>query len=153
MNIFSKITESRDGTMRLGLDLHGVISDMPEFFSFLTNAVMRAGGEVHIITGGATIDDKRLLERYNIRYTHLFSIVDHHKEIGTPVSGKHPKHGFDMISDEEWDKTKADYCRKNNIDLHIDDTLIYNNFFTTPFCRLWTHTHPKPGHKDPRHLD
>ncbi len=115
---------------------------------------MRAGGEVHIITGGATIDDKRLLDRYNIRYTHLFSIIDYHKEKGTPTSGKHPKYGFDMISDEEWDKTKADYCREHNIDLHIDDTLIYNNFFTTPFCRLWTHDHHiKPGHKDPRHLD
>ena len=53
-----------------------------------------------------------------------------------------------------WDHIKADYCRKHNISLHIDDTLIYNDFFTTPFARLWSHSNkPKPSHKDVRHLD
>lgn len=138
----------------ISLDLHGVISDMPEFFSFLTKTLIDAGCEVHIVTGGATEDDKKLLRDYNIKYTNFFSIVDYHKEMGTATSGLHPKYGFPMISDEEWDKTKADYCRDNKIDLHIDDTLIYNNYFTTPFARLWSHnSHGKPAHKDPRHLD
>jgi len=127
---------------------------MPEFFSFLTKTLIDAGCEVHIVTGGATEDDKKLLRDYNIKYTNFFSIVDYHKEMGTATSGLHPKYGFPMISDEEWDKTKADYCRDNKIDLHIDDTLIYNNYFTTPFARLWSHnSHGKPAHKDPRHLD
>jgi hypothetical protein len=154
MNKFTKIMEAKsNSTWRIGLDLHGVITDMPEFFSFFTNAMIAAGAEVHIVTGGATESDKELLKNYNIKYTHFFSIVDHHRKIGTPTSGKHPKYGFDMISDEEWDKTKGEYCRQHNIDLHIDDTLIYNNFFTTPFCRLWSHSNmPKPEHKDPRHL-
>lgn len=148
------LKENSTPKFKIGLDLHGVVTDMPEFFSFFTKAMISAGAEVHIITGGATEDDKKLLEEYDIRYTHFFSIVDHHRKIGTPTFGKHPKYGFDMISDEEWDKTKADYCREYNITLHIDDTLIYNNYFTTPFCRLWTHTNkPKPEHKDPRHLD
>jgi hypothetical protein len=139
---------------RVSLDLHGVISDMPYFFSFLSKTLIDAGCEVHIITGGATEDDKKLLRDYNIKYTHFFSIVDYHLEMGTPTSGLHPKYGFPMISDEEWDRTKAEYCKENEIDLHIDDTLIYNNFFTTPFCRLWSHSQSgKPEHKDPRHLD
>jgi hypothetical protein len=139
---------------KVGIDLHGVISDMPEFFAVFTDALIKSGAEVHIITGGVTDSDKELLKNYNIRYTHFFSIIDYHKSKNTPTSGKHPKYGFDMISDEEWDKTKGDYCRLNNINLHIDDTLIYNNYFTTPFCRLWTHSsNGKPGHKDPRHLD
>lgn len=151
---FSTIMESTTGKQKVGLDLHGVISDMPEFFSFFTDALIKAGAEIHIITGGVTEDDKKLLNDYNIKYTHFFSIIDYHREMGTPTSGKHPKYGFDMISDEEWDKTKAEYCRVNEIDLHIDDTLIYNNYFTTPFCRLWSHNnHGKPAHKDPRHLD
>ena len=154
MEKFSKLFEDNSKKWKIGLDLHGVISDMPEFFAFLTDIIVKSGGEVHIITGGATKDDKKLLNDYKIRYTHFFSIVDYHVEINTPTSGKHPKYGFDMISDEEWDKTKADYCSRNKIDLHIDDTLIYNSFFTTPFARLWSHNnHGKPSHKDPRHLE
>ncbi len=156
MNKFSDyfLKESMGKKIKIGLDLHGVISDMPEFFSFLTDILVKSGCEVHIVTGGATDDDKQLLKDYNIQYTHFFSIVDYHRKIGTPTSGKHPKYGFEMISDEEWDKTKGEYCRENGIDLHIDDTLIYNNYFSTPFCRLWSHNnHGKPEHKDPRHLD
>lgn len=155
MKKLSQISESLSvDKVKIGIDLHGVISDMPEFFSFFTKSMIKCGAEIHIITGGVTEDDKELLSNYNIQYTHFFSIVDYHREIGTPTSGKHPKYGFDMIGDEEWDKTKANYCRENNISLHIDDTLIYNNYFTTPFCRLWSHTNTgKPLHKDPRHLD
>jgi hypothetical protein len=153
MDKFSKITESVSNPIKIGLDLHGVIDAMPEFFAFFTKAMISAGAEVHIITGGATEDDKKLLKEYNIQYTHIFSITDYHKEKGTPTTKLHPKHGFMMVSDEEWDKTKGEYCRKNNISLHIDDTLVYNDYFTTPFARLWTHNnYPKGNHKDSKHL-
>ena len=153
MNKFSKITESTYDKIKIGLDLHGVIDSMPEFFSFFTKAMISAGAEIHIITGGATENDKKLLKEYNIKYTHFFSILDHHKELGTPTSGIHPKYGFPMVSDEEWDKTKGEYCRKNNISLHIDDTLAYNDYFNTPFARLWSHSnHPKSDAKDSKHL-
>ena len=154
MKKISAIMEAAASKPKIGLDLHGVITYMPEFFAFFTKAMIAAGAEVHIITGGATDDDKRLLEEHDIRYTHFFSIVDHHRAKGTPTSKKHPKYGFDMIDDLEWDKTKGEYCEKHGISLHIDDTLIYNDFFTTPFCRIWTHSNkPKPEHKDIRHLD
>ena len=154
MDKFSKLIESASTKpIKLGLDLHGVVSDMPEFFSFLTNILIKAGCEVHLITGGMSPEDEETLKKYGVRYTHYFSIVDYHTEKQTPTYGKHPVYGFDMISDEEWDKTKGDYCREHNIDLHIDDTLMYNKFFTTPFCRFWSHNnHNKPINKDPRHL-
>ena len=150
---FSQITEDSSHKWKIGLDCHGVIDSMPEFFSFLTNAVVNAGGEVHIITGGITRADKSILQKYNIKYTHFFSITDYHNDLGTPTSGKHPKYGFPMIDDVEWDKTKGDYCKRMGIDLHIDDTLAYNEFFSTPFCRLWSHNnHPKIN-KDDKYLD
>ena len=153
MDKFSKIMESKGKPIKIGLDFHGVIDAMPDFFSFFADAIIKAGGEIHILTGGLTNDDKQLLEKHKIKYTHFFSIIDYHKEKGTPTSGTHPKYGFPMISDEEWDKTKADYCRREGIDLHIDDTTTYNDYFTTPFCRLWSHNnHPKSDAKDPRHL-
>jgi len=159
MEKFSKITEGlNSGKQSIGLDLHGVIDCMPEFFSFLTNAIVKAGGDVHIITGGSIKklvrgeDIPKFLKDNNIAYTHLFSIQDHHDEIGTPKSGAHPKYGFPMITDEQWDMTKAGYCESNNISLHIDDTLMYNEFFTTPFARLWTHSNNPKVDKDHRHL-
>mgnify|MGYP000751541977 CR=1 FL=1 len=40
------------GKFKLGLDIHGVVDAMPEFFSFLTDSFVKNGGEVHLITGG-----------------------------------------------------------------------------------------------------
>lgn len=123
---------------KIGCDLHGVITEMPEFFSFLSNAVVDAGGEFHIITGGLTESDSELLKKYNIKYTHFFSIIEYHRSIGTETEGFHPKYGFPMIPDKHWDKTKGEYCKEHGIDVHLDDTKAYNKFFSTPFCRFWT---------------
>lgn len=57
------------------------------------------------------------------------------------------------FEDGAWDNVKAKYCKEQNISLHIDDTLIYNDFFETPFARLWSHNNnPKSSHKDVRHM-
>ena len=85
MDKFTKITESKSNPIKIGLDFHGVIDAMPEFFSFFSNAIIKAGGEIHILTGGLTNDDKNILQKYNIKYTKFFSINDYHKEKGTPV--------------------------------------------------------------------
>lgn len=132
---------------RIGLDVHGVINSMPDFFSFLTKAITSAGGEVHILTG-ATADGKLIseLESYDIKYDALFSVYDHmisngYERLGLiefPDGTKQYKFNSDV-----WDKVKGDYCDKNNISLHLDDTLNYNNFFKTPFARLWCHQNTK----------
>jgi hypothetical protein len=153
INKFSKLVESNSNSIKIGLDLHGVIDAMPEFFSFFTKAMIRSGAEIHIITGGTSEKDIELLKKYNIQWTHFFSITDYHKSLGTPTTVLHPKHGFLMVSDDEWDKTKAEYCEREKIDLHIDDTLVYNDYFKTPFCRLWSHNNkPKSPDKDSKHL-
>ncbi len=145
---------------KLGLDLHGVIDSIPKTFIFLSESIVKNGGEIHIITGGSLKDDKHnenivnQLESIGITYTHLFSIRDYHDDINTDKTGTHPKWGFPTIDNETWDRTKAEYCKYHGIDLHIDDTLVYNDYFETPFARLWTHTNtPKPSHKEVRHLD
>lgn len=139
---------------KISLDIHGVIDSDPNFFSFLSKAIISAGGEVHVVTGGTIERAKEEVIKYDISYTHLFSIVEYHKSIGTPTRENHPKYGFPMISDAAWDRTKADYCELHNIDLHIDDTMAYNDMFSTPFCRYWSHNnHPKNSDKPDRHLD
>jgi hypothetical protein len=143
---------------KISLDIHGVIDSMPELFSFLSESIVNNGGEVHIVTGGRW-DEKleKQLIKLNIKWTHKFSVYDHLKESGAEQNGKiqFPDGTVQRkFNDEDWDKVKSDYCREHNISLHIDDTLAYNNYFTTPFARLWSHSgQSKSSHKEVRHLD
>jgi hypothetical protein len=141
-------------TFKLGVDWHGVIDALPDVLSFLTKAVIAQGGEVHILTGMSwTKECEDKLKEMDIPFTHHFSIFDYHKEIGTEIIGYHEKYNIPKIDDVIWDKTKGDYCKEHEITLHIDDTTAYNDYFTTPFARLWTHNNkPKGTHKDERHL-
>ncbi len=146
------------GGFKLGLDIHGGVDALPEFFSFLTESFIKNGGEVHIITGGRWDSEfETMLNNFNIKWTHKFSVYDYLKEVGADQSGKirFPDGTIQRkFNDEDWDKVKGEYCKKNGINLHIDDTLAYNNHFTTPFARLWTHSgQPKSPHKDIRHID
>lgn len=140
---FSKLTESTSYKYKVGLDLHGVIDTLPEFFSFLSDSIIKNGGEVHIITGGSwTKELQNQIESHGIKWTHKFSVYDYLIEIGTEKEGEHTfVDGTiqDKFPKEIWDKVKADYCKDNGINLHIDDTLVYNDYFTTPFAKLWTH--------------
>ena len=126
-----------NSTPKIGLDFHGVINHMPEFFAFFTKAIIEAGGEIHLITGGLFPEEMDLLKKNDIKYTKIFSIREYHREIGTPTFENHPVHGFPMVSDEEWDKTKGEYCVREGIDFHIDDTIQYEKNFKTPFCMFY----------------
>jgi len=143
---------------KISLDIHGVIDSMPELFSFLSESIVNNGGEVHIVTGGRW-DEKleKQLIKLNIKWTHKFSVYDYLKENGAEQNGKiqFPDGTVQRkFNDEDWDKVKSDYCREHKISLHIDDTLAYNNYFTTPFARLWSHSgQSKSSHKEVRHLD
>ncbi len=155
----SMVSESfGDSKFKLGLDIHGVVDAMPEFFSFLTDSFIKNGGEVHVITGGHW--DKSFENQLNdlgVKWTHKFSVYDYLIESGVKITGEiqFPDGTIQKkFEDGAWDSVKANYCKENNITLHIDDTLIYNDFFTTPFARLWSHNNkPKSSHKDVRHLD
>jgi hypothetical protein len=143
---------------KISLDIHGVIDSIPETFSFISKAVINQGGEVHILTGGSWTEDlKKLLEELNIEWTHHFSVYDHLISINVRTVGeyKFPDGTIQKrFEDGHWDGVKAKYCYDNDINLHIDDTLIYNDHFKTPFCRLWSHNgKPKSPKKDVRHLD
>lgn len=143
------------GKFKLGLDWHGVIDATPQLWSHLTNIIVDGGGEVHILTGMTWNSEcERQLEEWGIKWTHSFSILDYHQSINTPTIGWHDKFNIPRIDDVTWDKTKGDYARKHQLDLHIDDTLQYNDYFTTPFARFFSHNNrPKGQHKDTRHLN
>ena len=152
------VNEELGSNFKLGLDVHGVVDAMPDFFSFLTDSFIKNGAEVHIITGGRwDVEFEKQLNDFGIKWTHKFSVYDYLKESDAEVIGKvqFPDGTIQKkFKNEDWDKVKGQYCRDNGIDLHIDDTLIYNSFFSTPFARLWSHTgQSKAPHKDVRHME
>lgn len=151
------IQENTTSKFNIGLDIHGVINTIPEFFAFLTDSIIKNGGNVHIITGGTwnkNLQDE--VDRYNIKYTHVFSVYDYLIESNANQIGSISFEDGTIqrkFEDEQWDRVKGEYCSKNNIMMHIDDTLIYNEYFTTPFCRFWSHNNkPKASHKSIRHI-
>ncbi len=116
--------------MKIGLDVHGVIDKDPLIFSRLTGKLVGSGNEVHIITGKEISD--ALVEKlhgFGIYWTHLFSITTHHKKIGTRISFKGGDKTQPLIAPPIWDRTKANYCEKENIDVHIDDSKEYGYYF------------------------
>ena len=143
---------------KLGIDLHGVSDSIPDFFSFLSDSFIKNGGEVHIITGGSwTKELKDELIKLGIKWTHHFSVYDYLVNSGEESIGKvkFPDGTIQKkFKNETWDKVKGDYCRKNNINLHIDDTIAYKENFKTPFANLWVNDgKPKEKHKDVRNID
>jgi hypothetical protein len=123
--------------MKLGLDIHGVIDANPETFSFLSKSIIDSGGEVHIITGGSWGDVlKKEVEDAGIKYTHLFSVYDYLKSTdAVPIGLIQFPDGViqDKYERKLWDSIKAKYSSEQGLDLHIDDTIDYGEYFTTPF--------------------
>lgn len=123
--------------MKLGFDVHGVLDTSPEFFAELTKLLVDSGHEVHILTGariGQTVKD--LLAEHSISYTHLFSITDYQIEKGTEIEWD--EKGNPHMDAYLWDKSKAEYCEKHGIQLHIDDSDSYGYFFKTPYSRFFS---------------
>ena len=115
--------------MKFGFDVHGVTDTYPEIYSALTGALVANGHEVHIITGALYTDelgDK--LRKFNIRWTHWFSIVQYHLDLGDAevkfVDGQ------PWMEREIWNLTKAEYCEREGISLMVDDSPVYGSYFT-----------------------
>jgi len=116
--------------LKIGLDIHGVISRKPEMFAVFSRTLLDAGHEVHVITGSALDHARKELADYGIEYSHLFSITDHHILMGTEKT--HLEEGRPCFSPRIWDKTKAEYCKEVGIHLHLDDSLEYAKYFREP---------------------
>ena len=121
--------------LKFGFDMHGVIDAKPDLFRTLIKMLAKDGHEVHIITGAKTEKEMPVLKELDIPFTHVFSITEYYEKLGTPISwdDKNEPH----LDAYLWDKAKAMYCKKNGIDLHIDDSDVYHYFFKTPYARFY----------------
>lgn len=127
------------------LDLHGIINTQPDFYAAITQSLVKDGWEIHVLTG-SHLKEKQIpeeLQSYGIAYTHLFSIADYHRD-NKSENVFYDKNGDPWVSDEAWDRTKADYCKKHDIPQCIDDTARYARHFETPFAYMTIQTN-KPS--------
>lgn len=116
--------------MKIGLDLHGVLDATPEFFKELCEGLILLGHEIHVITGAPRLEAIDFLDKNQIKYTKLFSITDTFLQKKIPHLIVKNKYTFDNTL---WNRAKADYCKKEKIDYHFDDTPHYGKHFTGKF--------------------
>jgi hypothetical protein len=123
--------------MKISLDVHGVL-DNPEIgpvLAYFSGCLVRDGHEVHIVTGSEWSEELfAKLRRLGVRWTHFFSVTDHHKALGIEIS--RDSKGRPWMDAETWNPTKAMYCKKHGIDLHFDDSAVYHKFFQSPYCQV-----------------
>lgn len=133
--------------MRFGFDFHGVITEYTKPIMEIMWALMKVPKgqigyhEVHLITGSRRETFNKEIQllplpaiwKEGYLFSHFFSISDYHiKHNPDKIDLTDPDHP--RIEDKElWDRTKADYCKRHNIHLMIDDTPAYKEYFTTPF--------------------
>ena len=116
-----------NNTLKVGLDIHGVVDTFPEKFKQLAYALVKDGAEVHIITGAkrdSTIEKE--LARTGIRFTHDFSIVEHLEAKGECIEWRD---GLPYADEDRWNSAKSEYCEKVGIDFMFDDSPIYLESF------------------------
>ena len=115
--------------MKIGLDIHGTIDKDPKLFEFLSKYFVNNGHEVHIITGSMKTPEieKKLKEEYKITYTHFFSVSDYLISQGKQVSFSSPDNPW--FDNDEWVKAKGEYCKRENILIHLDDNEEYKKYF------------------------
>lgn len=121
-----------NNTLKIGLDIHGVIDRYPEKFRLLSQAFYRDGVEVHIVTG-VKRDDRinRLLGDAGIRFTHYFSIVEHLEQQAGAVEWID---GLPYADESEWNRAKRDYCEREKLDFMFDDSATYRDTFHDIEC-------------------
>ena len=120
---------------KVSVDFHGVINSNPDFFSKFFALLQAKGVEVYITSGGPQKFVERYLVRHNIPYNHVWCIFDHfnrREKIELSADGSF------RIDDKLWNAAKSKFCAHENIDLHIDDSIVYGRYFTTPYVRFDT---------------
>ena len=129
--------------MKLGLDIHGVIDKYPEKMIKLAQDTMKKGGRVYIITGPPV--EKARQEMINLMATHhvskpfwnqIYSIVDWMKAKNIPHYTDTNGHVW-ALRERDWNAVKGQIAVELGLDLHIDDSEEYGEYFPPGvFCYM-----------------
>lgn len=116
---------------KIGIDYHGVITADPEFFAHFCAVALAKNCRIYIISGGYKEDIKIYLSEHQIPYSYMWSVVEF---FGKRKKVQHFADGSFKVDDHLWNKAKAQFCLKTGIDFHIDDSIVYGQYFKSPFC-------------------
>ncbi len=116
---------------KIGIDFHGVFNSNTQFFKDFCAYAAEHGFEIHIISGGPKETIEKFLTLHKIQYTAVWCIFDY---FDAKSEVEFLPDGSFHVDDEKWDSAKAEYCRRNDICVQIDDSTIYGRYFTTPYC-------------------
>lgn len=120
-----------ENNMKIGLDYHGVLDKYPKFFKLFIEAMKAKEHIIYIITGARLVDFTQDPLVRSITYDYFYSITDDFANTSLPHSLD--TYGRIVFDDSLWNTAKALYCKKNDIDIMIDDSEIYGKFFVTPY--------------------
>lgn len=149
ITMFFALKQPKKDTIRVGIDIHGMIDYDPKFFAIFSKALVESGHEVHIMTG-SEIQPGIIAELrgYGIMWTDIFSISDYYKS-KPEVQLWRDEHGRPWVSPELWNQAKGLYAQEKNLDLVLDDTAEYGHYFSTSFgaCKIINKTGKHRGPK------
>jgi 8-oxo-dGTP diphosphatase len=133
--VIKKLEDERQNMIKIGIDVHGVADLNPHLFSELSRILVDNGHEVHILTGAERTDELEHEIRcvLGLSFTHFFSTTSYHKNAGTEITYID---GNPYMDNKIWNRAKAEYCRKHDIQLHIDDSDVYGKYFKTPYAKF-----------------
>lgn len=131
--------------IKIGLDIHGVVTQNPKLWAWLTKVIVEAGGEVHIMTGRSFKTVMPRIEKLGLTYTSIFSITDYLLEQGEPVIKKEDEDNL-WFDQKVWNKIKGMWAKKLGLDITFDDSIEYAEHFDSPFALLLSACHI--AHKD-----
>lgn len=115
--------------MKIGLDIHGVIDRYPNRFKIISKELYYRGHDIHILTGQERTKCENFLSEFEIKYTHFYSIIDFHKDVGTKMWDDDMRGEGWWLAEDVWNRSKGEYAKKVKLDIHLDDNLEYGRFF------------------------
>jgi len=136
-----------DPKLRIGLDMHGVITDDPNFFSDLARMLIDHDNEVYIVTGREDCDELQgelrecnMINRDGKLYSSILSITTYQKGQGIPISYLDGRLSQPMMDPSIWNPTKAMLCATAGVDIMIDDSVLYESYFKDIKTQYITYT-------------
>lgn len=117
--------------LKIGVDYHGVIDRNIDYFSLFCKKAKQRDHLIFIITGGPKLSVEQNLKKNKILYDMCFAISDYYQARGIIAQDKK---GNLIIPENFWNMAKAEFCRRSKINIHIDDSIKYLNWFSTPYC-------------------
>ena len=114
--------------MRIGFDLHGILTDFPHVFRPLLKGLVEAGIKVYILSGPPEEQIKReLLELGYLRgvhYEHALSVINYLQDF-QDVKTWQDENGNWWADDTDWWNAKGNIARSYRLDLVVDDSPQY----------------------------